>query len=48
VLLEGYGYPTIEADANAFFELTGLPLLTSSNFSIVYPEGKPVIRMPAC
>lgn len=41
VLLEGYGYPTIEADANAFFKLTGLPQLTSSNFSIVYPEGKP-------
>jgi len=42
VLLEGYGYPTIEADANAFFGLTGLPLLTSSTFKIVYPEGKPV------
>jgi subtilase family serine protease len=42
VLLEAYGYPTIEADANAFFKLTGLPLLTSSNFRIVYPEGKPV------
>ena len=41
-LLEGYGYPTIEADANAFFGLTGLPLLTSSTFKIVYPEGKPV------
>ncbi|MFZ0941117.1 MAG: S53 family peptidase [Candidatus Sulfotelmatobacter sp.] len=42
VLLEAYGYPTIEADANAFFKLAGLPLLNSSNFSIVYPEGKPV------
>jgi subtilase family serine protease len=42
VLLEAYGYPTIEADANAFFKLTGLPQLNSSNFSIVYPEGKPV------
>ncbi len=41
VLLEGYGYPTIEADANAFFSLTGLPLLTPANFSIVYPEGQP-------
>jgi subtilase family serine protease len=41
VLLEAFGYPTIEADANAFFKLTGLPPLTSSNFSIVYPEGKP-------
>jgi len=42
VILDAYGYPTVKEDANAFFELTGLPLLTSSNFSIVYPEGKPV------
>ena len=41
VLLEAYGYPTIEADANAFSKLNGLPQLNSSNFSIVYPEGKP-------
>jgi subtilase family serine protease len=41
VLMEGYGYPTIEQDANAFFKLTGLPQLTKSNFSIIYPEGKP-------
>jgi subtilase family serine protease len=42
VLLEAYGYPTIEQDANAFFSLTGLPLLSSSNFQIIYPEGQPV------
>ncbi len=41
VLVEGYGYPTIEKDANAYFKLTGLPLLNKSNFSVVYPEGKP-------
>jgi subtilase family serine protease len=41
VLLEAYGYPTLLQDANAFFSLTGLPLLNSSNFSIVYPEGQP-------
>jgi subtilase family serine protease len=41
VLLEGYGYPTALSDANAFFKLTGLPLLNASNFSIVYPEGVP-------
>ena len=41
VLVEGYGYPTLEADANAFYKLANLPLLTSSNFKIVYPEGKP-------
>jgi subtilase family serine protease len=42
VLLEAYGYPTIRQDANAFSKLTGLPLLNSTNFEIVYPEGKPV------
>ncbi len=41
VLLEGYGYPTIEADANEFSKLMGLPALTASNFEIVYPEGAP-------
>ena len=46
VLLEAYGYPTAEADANASFALTGLPLLTSSNFKIVYPEGKPTNPNP--
>lgn len=41
VLVEGYGYPTMQSDANAFYTLAGLPLLTSSNFRILYPEGKP-------
>ena len=41
VLLEGYGYPTAEADANAAAKLAGLPALTKSNFSVVYPIGKP-------
>jgi subtilase family serine protease len=41
VLVEGYGYPTIKKDANAFFKMANLPLLTASNFRIVYPEGKP-------
>jgi subtilase family serine protease len=41
VLVEGYGYPTLEKDANTFSKLAGLPLLNSSNFQIVYPEGKP-------
>jgi subtilase family serine protease len=41
VLVEGYGYPTLEKDANAFYQLASLPLLTGSNFRIVYPEGKP-------
>jgi subtilase family serine protease len=41
VLVEGYGYPNIEKDANAFFKVAGLPLLNKNNFSIIYPEGKP-------
>jgi subtilase family serine protease len=41
VLVEGYGYPTLEKDANEFYRLADLPLLNSSNFQIVYPEGKP-------
>lgn len=39
VLLEAYGDSHIEADANAFCALTGLPPLTASTFSVVYPEG---------
>lgn len=41
VLLEAFGYPTNESDANAFFRLAKLPTLNTTNFSIVYPEGKP-------
>jgi subtilase family serine protease len=41
VLLEGYGYPTAEADANAGFRLNHLPQLTPATFNVVYPEGTP-------
>lgn len=41
VLLEGYGYPTALADANAFSNATDLPDLNGSTFSVVYPEGAP-------
>jgi subtilase family serine protease len=41
VLVEGYGYPTLLSDANAFYKMANLPQLNSSNFNIVYPEGKP-------
>jgi subtilase family serine protease len=41
VLVEGYGYPTMVQDANAFYKMANLPQLTKSNFNIVYPEGKP-------
>ncbi|MBV8273678.1 MAG: S8 family serine peptidase [Verrucomicrobia bacterium] len=40
-LVEGYGYPTLERDANTFAGLANLPPFTGSNFRIVYPEGKP-------
>jgi subtilase family serine protease len=43
VLLEAYGDPTMMSDANAFFSLSGLPALTSSTFSVVYPEGPPAL-----
>jgi subtilase family serine protease len=40
VLVEGFGYPTLEKDANTFSKLAGLPQFNSSNFQIVYPEGQ--------
>jgi subtilase family serine protease len=41
-LVEAYGYDNAEADANQAATLFGLPALTSANFSVVYPEGKPI------
>ena len=41
-LVEAYGYAAAETDANAAAKAFGLPALTSENFSVVYPEGKPV------
>ncbi len=41
-LVEAYGYPGAEADANTSAKIFGLPPLTSANFSVIYPEGKPV------
>ena len=41
-LVEGYGYANAEADANAAAKLFGLPALTSKNFEVKYPEGKPL------
>lgn len=39
VIVDSYGSSTIQSDANEFNTLTNLPQLTSSNFSIVYPDG---------
>lgn len=41
VIVDAYAQPTILTDANTFSQLNGLPLLTSSNFQIIYPEGQP-------
>jgi len=41
-LVEGYGYAAAMTDANTAASIFGLPLLTSSNFWTVYPEGPPV------
>jgi subtilase family serine protease len=41
-LVEAYGYAAAEADANVTATLFGLPALTKSNFSTIYPEGKPL------
>ncbi len=41
-LVEAYGYAAAEADANVAAKAFGLPPLTSKNFSVIYPEGKPL------
>jgi subtilase family serine protease len=46
-LVEAYGYPGAEADANTSAKIFGLPPLTSANFSVIYPEGKPVSPVAA-
>jgi subtilase family serine protease len=41
-LVEAYGYAAAEADANVVASIFKLPALTSSNFSVIYPEGPPL------
>ena len=41
-LLEAFGYAAAEQDANAAGSVFGLPLLTSKNFQVVFPEGPPL------
>jgi subtilase family serine protease len=41
-LVEAYGYAAAEADANLAATTFGLPALTSKNFEVIYPEGKPL------
>ena len=42
VLVDAYGSPTIQTDANTFSKMMGLPALGASNFSVVYPDGPPI------
>jgi subtilase family serine protease len=46
-LVEAFGYAAAETDANAAAKVFGLPALTSKNFSVVYPEGKPISPIAA-
>ena len=39
IIVDAYGSPTIQQDANTFSAAYGLPSLTSSNFQIYYPGG---------
>jgi len=41
-LVEAYGYDAAETDANVSATVFGLPALTSKNFEVIYPEGKPL------
>jgi subtilase family serine protease len=40
-LVDGFGYAFAEADANLAANTFGLPILTSKNFRVIYPEGMP-------
>jgi subtilase family serine protease len=42
VLVDAYGSPTIQSDANLFSNQMGLPPLTSANFQVVYSDGPPI------
>jgi len=41
VIVDSFGSPTIQQDANEFSQLNGLPPLTADNFKTIYPLGKP-------
>ncbi len=42
VLVDAYGSPTIQSDANLFSDKMKLPRLTEANFQVVYPDGPPI------
>jgi subtilase family serine protease len=41
VIVDAFGSPTIQADANTFSKAMGLPALDENNFKIVFPGGQP-------
>jgi len=41
VIVDPFGSPTIQEDANAFSQMTGLPELTAQNFQTIFPLGEP-------
>jgi subtilase family serine protease len=41
VIVDAFGSPTIQADANTFSQAMGLPALSENNFQIVFPDGQP-------
>jgi subtilase family serine protease len=47
VIVDAFGSPTIQADANTYSALYGLPPLTSANFNIYYPGGMPTTVDPS-
>lgn len=42
VIVDAYGSPTIQTDANTFSTMMGLPKLTAANFQTIYPDGPPI------
>jgi subtilase family serine protease len=41
VIVDPFGSPTIQQDANVFSQLNGLPPLTADNFQTIFPLGQP-------
>jgi subtilase family serine protease len=44
VIVDAFGSPTVQADANTFSQAMGLPALTDRNFQVVYPNGQPATQ----
>jgi subtilase family serine protease len=46
VIVDAFGSPTIQTDANAYSQINSLPQFNSSNFHIYYPSGVPATSDP--